>query len=72
MMDTLIRWRTWIFNTSVTLALSLGEFLIAVDSGFNWREVLPPDYVPYAIVAFGLVNIWMRPRPAVRAKDVAE
>lgn len=72
MMDTLIRWRTWIFNTFVTLALSGAELLVALDSALNWRDMMPPQYVPLVILAVALANIWMRPRPAVRAKDVAE
>lgn len=70
MFETLARWRTWIFNTATTLLLATGELLIALDTGFNWREVIPPQYVPYAILLFAFVNIWMRPRPAVLPKDV--
>lgn len=70
MLETIKRWRTWIFNTIVTVLLSAGELLIALDTGFNWREVLPPKYVPYAILLFALVNIWMRPRPAVVKSDL--
>lgn len=70
MLETIKRWRTWIFNTAVTVLLSAGELLIALDTGFNWREVLPPQYVPYAILLFALVNIWMRPRPAVVKSDL--
>lgn len=65
MLETIIRWRTWLFNSLTTILLAAGELLIALDTGFNWREVIPPQYVPYAILAFALVNIWMRPRPAV-------
>jgi len=70
MLETIVRWRTWLFNTVVTVLLSVGELLIALDTGFNWREVLPPQYVPYAITLFALVNIWMRPRPAVVKSDL--
>lgn len=69
MLATIRRWRTWLFNTTVTVLLAVGEMLIALDTGFNWREVLPPQYVPWAIVTFALVNVWMRPRPAVLPTD---
>lgn len=72
MIDTLIRWRTWLFNTATIVLFSGAELLISLDSALNWRDLLPPEYVPFVILSVALVNIWMRPRPAVRAKDVAE
>jgi len=65
MLEKIIRWRTWLFNTLISSLLLIGELLIALDTGFNWREVIPPQYVPWVGIAILAANIWMRPRPAV-------
>ena len=60
-----IRLRTWLVN----LALAL---LIVGPEVLNSPEVLaliPAEYQRWALAAAFLINIWMRPRPAVLASD---
>lgn len=52
-------WRT------VAVNLSVGAFAAMVESArylavFDWREVLPANLAPWAILFFALVNIWLR------------
>lgn len=64
--DTLVRWRTWIVNAGFAILLIAPDILQS-------REILalvPPKLAPWLIAAAFLINIWMRPRAAVRAKDV--
>jgi hypothetical protein len=68
MIEMLIRWRTWIVNVLASVLLVVPVVLEAF-AGFDWGLVLPPQYVPLVAVFVALVNIWMRPRPAVRAHD---
>ena len=68
MTELLIRWRTWIVNILASLILILPALLEAF-AGFDWGLVVPPRYVPLVGVTVALLNIWMRPRPAVRAHD---
>lgn len=61
----LVRWRTWLFNTAWALVLIAPEVLNAPEV----LAVFPAEYRTYVVVAGFLVNIWMRPRPAVVASD---
>lgn len=64
--DFVKRLRTWIVNL-------VGAALIVLPEILNAPEVLaviPQDYQKWVFVAALLLNIWMRPRPAVLAKDV--
>ncbi len=63
--EHVIRLRTWLVN----LALAL---LIVGPEVLNSPEVLaliPAEYQRWALAAAFLINIWMRPRPAVLARD---
>ena len=63
--EHVIRLRTWLVN----LALAL---LIVGPEVLNSPEVLaliPAEYQRWALAAAFLINIWMRPRPAVLASD---
>jgi len=64
--ETLVRWRTWAVNLGFTILLIIPDIL-------NTPEVLaviPSGYQKYVIAAAFLVNIWLRPRPAVMKKDL--
>jgi hypothetical protein len=63
--EFLVRFRTWLFNLALTV-------LIVAPDILNSPEVLaiiPADYQRWVLASAFLVNIWMRPRPAVMAKD---
>lgn len=63
--ETLARWRTWVVNlflAGVTLAPEI----------LNSPEILaivPQDYQRYFLAGLFLLNIWLRPRPAVLPSD---
>lgn len=67
-MKTLARWRTWLFNTIAAIIVLLPDVATALV-GYNWGEIVPPKYMPLVTLAIIVVNIWMRPRPAVLAGD---
>lgn len=63
--EWLVRFRTWIVN------LLLAVMIVAPDL-LNSPEVLaivPVEYQRYVLAAGFLLNIWLRPRPAVMARD---
>jgi len=63
--EYLVRFRTWIVN------LLLAVVIVAPDL-LNSPEVLaivPAEYQRYVLAAGFLLNIWLRPRPAVIASD---
>lgn len=66
--EILMRWRTWVVNTLFVVIIS-PELLVSL-AGYNWGAVLPPEYLPYVMLANILLNVWMRPRPAVLARDL--
>ncbi|MDW9880479.1 hypothetical protein GOA90_25155 [Sinorhizobium meliloti] len=68
MWNTLRRWRTWIVNTLAAVLLILPDILAAL-SGFDWGSVVPAKYLPYLTLAVIVLNVWMRPRPAVLPSD---
>lgn len=64
--EAIIRFRTWLANLFFA-------FLIVAPDLLNSPEILaiiPAEYQRWAIAAGFLINIWMRPRPAVLATDV--
>ena len=68
MWDTLRRWRTWIVN--IVFGVILTPDLILALAGYNWGSVIPAHYMPFISIALVVVNVLMRPRPAVLPKDV--
>jgi len=61
-----VRFRTWLVN-------GIGAALILLPELLNAPEVLaviPQQYQKYVFVAALLINIWLRPRPAVVKSDV--
>lgn len=63
--DMLVRWRTWIVN-ALTAVLSL---VAAVLASPEVLALVPPQYLAYVLAANAILNIIMRPWPAVRASD---
>lgn len=65
-LETLARWRTWIFNLLMAAFFLLPELLRAPEV----LAVLPDEYRKWApLAALIIVNLWMRPRPAVLPSD---
>jgi predicted cobalt transporter CbtA len=65
--EALVRFRTWLVNIVGAALILLPELLNAPEV----IAVIPQQYQKYVFVAALLLNIWMRPRPAVMKKDVA-
>jgi hypothetical protein len=64
--EAVVRFRTWLAN------LFFAALIVAPDL-INSPEILaaiPTEYQRYVVAAAFLVNIWMRPRPAVLATDL--
>lgn len=64
--EALVRFRTWVVNLFAAALILLPELLNAPEV----IAVIPVQYQKYVFVAALLLNIWMRPRPAVMKKDV--
>lgn len=62
----IVRFRTWLVNGIGALLILLPELLNAPEV----IAVIPQQYQKYVFVAALLLNIWMRPRPAVVKADV--
>ncbi len=63
--DFLVRFRTWVVNLGGALLIFLPDLLSAPEI----LAVIPAGYQKYVIAGVFILNIWMRPRPAVRAGD---
>lgn len=66
--EILYRWRTWIVNTALAIILVLPE-LVTDLLGFDWSSIVPPNYMPWVTLFILILNVWMRPRPAVLPHD---
>ncbi len=64
--DIFVRWRTWLVNAVLALLILLPELLNSPEV----LAVVPAEYQRWFLIAAFLANIWMRPRPAVRADDL--
>lgn len=62
------RWRTWIVNAIAALLVVLPDVMNAF-SGYDWSAVIPQKYMWIVTLAVIVLNIWMRPRPAVLPSD---
>lgn len=63
--EYIIRFRTWIFNL-VLVAVTLAPEIMSAP---EILAVVPSDYQRYFLAALFIINIWMRPRPAVLPSD---
>jgi hypothetical protein len=57
----LVRFRTWLVNGAGFILVAVLPLLGAPEI----MAVIPPGYQKYVIAAAFVLNIWMRPRPAV-------
>lgn len=64
--DYLARLRTWVVNLFFVVLLFIPDVLNTPEI----LAVIPAGYTKYVIAAAFLVNIWLRPRPAVLKKDL--
>ncbi|MDW5313719.1 hypothetical protein [Rhizobium sp. PL01] len=65
LLERIVRFRTWILNLVLTLAIVAPDLLNSPEM----LALVPAQYQRWVIAAAFLVNIWMRPRPAVIASD---
>jgi hypothetical protein len=63
--EVLARWRTWVFNGLLALAFIMPEILNSPEI----LAIIPREFQRWFLVTAFLVNIWMRPRPAVLPGD---
>lgn len=63
--EIFVRWRTWLVNLIASLLILLPELLNAPEV----IALIPAEYQKYVFVGALVLNIIMRPRPAVMAKD---
>lgn len=63
--EYVIRFRTWIFNLALVAVTLAPELLSSPEI----LAVVPADYQRYFLAALFIINIWMRPRPAVLPSD---
>ncbi|UNK39403.1 hypothetical protein MNR02_06760 [Shinella sp. H4-D48] len=61
----LARWRTWIVNGLLALAVVLPE----IANSPEILAIVPREWQRWFLAGVFLLNIWMRPRPAVLAGD---
>lgn len=64
-LKTLARWRTWVVNAILVLITLAPEILNAPEI----LAVVPQDYQRYFLAGLFVLNIWLRPRPAVLPSD---
>lgn len=64
--EAVIRFRTWLANLLFAVMIVAPDLLNAPEV----LAVIPAEYQRWVIAAGFLVNIWMRPRPAVLPNDL--
>ena len=64
--EYLVRFRTWIVNLVLAITIVAPDILNSPEV----LAVIPAEYQRYVLAAGFLLNIWMRPRPAVMANDL--
>ncbi|WP_454287071.1 hypothetical protein [Rhizobium arsenicireducens] len=64
--EIIIRFRTWLANLIFALLLVAPDLLNSPEI----IAIIPTEYQRWVIAAGFLVNIWMRPRPAVLPTDL--
>lgn len=64
--DALVRFRTWLFNGIGAAVV----FVLPLLGAPEIMALLTPEQQRWMIAAAFVINIWMRPRPAVTKADV--
>lgn len=62
---SIARWRTWVLNMLLVFATLAPEVLNAPEI----LAIVPQEYQRAFLAFLFLLNIWMRPRPAVLPSD---
>lgn len=62
---TLARWRTWLVNALLAFAVIAPEVLNSPEI----LAIVPQEWQRWFLAGIFLLNIWMRPRPAVLPGD---
>lgn len=65
MIAWVIRLRTWIVNITLALLVLLPE----IANSPEILAIVPKEFQRYFLAGLFLLNIWMRPRPAVLPSD---
>lgn len=68
MLKVIARFRTWLVNVLSIFILILPDVL-NVLAATDWTGIIPDPYIRGFGVLLAVVNIWMRPRPAVLPGD---
>lgn len=63
--EFLVRFRTWVVN----IILAIITIAPGVLNAPEILAIVPADYQRYFLAGLFLLNIWLRPRAAVMAKD---
>ena len=64
--EAVIRFRTWLANIFFAVLIVAPDLLNSTEI----IAIIPAEYQRWVIAAGFLVNIWLRPRPAVLATDL--
>lgn len=64
--EAVIRFRTWLANIFFAVLIVAPDLLNSPEI----IAIIPAEYQRWVIAAGFLVNIWLRPRPAVLATDL--
>lgn len=65
-LEYVVRFRTWLANIFFAVLIVAPDLLNSPEI----IAIIPAEYQRWVIAAGFLVNIWMRPRPAVLATDI--
>lgn len=65
-LEAVVRFRTWLANIVFAVLIVAPDLLNSPEV----LAVIPAEYQRYVLAAAFLLNIWMRPRPAVIATDL--
>lgn len=69
-LKTVARWRTWLFNTLAGAVILVPEIVQALAGFGYWGDIIPKKYMPLFTLFVLVVNVIMRPRPAVLPSDI--
>ncbi len=64
--EFVVRFRTWIVNLVLTLAVIVPDLLNSPEI----LAIVPAEWQRWVIASAFILNIWIRPRPAVLATDL--
>lgn len=65
------RFRTWVFNVLAAVVIVIPDILAGL-AGNDWSAIVPTRYTPYVTMIIVVVNVLLRPRPAVVKEKAGE